>query len=145
MTAIDDFMEILDMEIGFYRGMDRPPLRERIYCRLFRLTPWHDRMIAKLEDLYYMAHTISIRPEKEIDRTGLIEALARMEHSQWMNWSKAIAENECLSLNRMKRWQGDLWKPYDQLTADQKEPDRYYARKVLEIVEDYYRAARDEG
>jgi len=148
MTAIDDLMDFLDIEIGFYRSMDRPPLRERLYCWLFKLKPWQDRMIDRLEDIYHMAHVSSVREEyqeKEIDRKGLIEALARLEHSQWMEWSKAIAENECLSPNRMRRWQGELWKPYDELPEDKKQLDREYARRVLEIVEDYHRAARAEG
>ena len=145
MTKLDDLIGILDMEIGFYRSMDRPPLRERIYCRISRLMPWQDRMIQKLEDLYHIAHVISVRPEKEIDRKALLEALARLEHSQWMEWSKAIAQNECLSPARLKRWQGQLWKHYDELTESDKERDRDYARKVIDIVEDYQRAARAEG
>ena len=145
MTAIDDLMSFLDIEIGFYRSMDLPPLRERLYCRLFKLKPWQDRMTERLEDIYHMAHMISTRPpEKEIDRKGLIEALAWHAHSQWMEWSKAIAENECLSPNRMRRWQGELWKPYSELTEDQKEQDRIRAREILAIVEDFYREG-DEG
>lgn len=148
MTAFDDFLELLDQEIGFYQSMDTPPLRERVYCWIFRLTPWQDRMIRRLESIYRLAGVLAIRAEENaprIDRKGLLEALARLSHQEWMEWSKAIAENECLSLNRMRRWQGDLWKPYDELTDDQKEQDRERARRMLEIVEDYYRAARGEG
>lgn len=77
-----------------------------------------------------------------IGEIGLLEALARQSHSQWMDWSKAIAENECLSPNRMRRWQGQLWKPYDELTEDQKEQDRIRAREIMAIIEDHY---QEEG
>lgn len=64
----------------------------------------------------------------------LLEALAALEHDQWIEWSKSIAKSENLSPERLERW-GKLWVPYDQLTEDQKEQDRVWARKTLaEII-----------
>lgn len=64
----------------------------------------------------------------------LIETLARLEHEQWVEWSKAlVAREKRLSMNRIERWK-KLWIPYDQLTEEQKEQDRVYARKVLAII-----------
>lgn len=145
MTAFDDFLEILDEEIGFYQSMDTPPLRERVYCWIFRLTPWQDRMIRRLESIYHLAGKLAIRAEENaprVDRKELLEALAHLEHSQWMEWSHAIAAEELLTYNRVLRWR-DLWKPYDELTEDQKERDREYAREVLAIVEDFQQAAEE--
>jgi hypothetical protein len=63
----------------------------------------------------------------------IIEALAEQEHLQWVEWSKALAETETLSTERLKRWKA-LWKPYDKLTEAEKEQDRKYARKILKII-----------
>lgn len=72
----------------------------------------------------------------------LIETLAVYEHSQWVEWSKALARSEpLLSPERIERWK-KLWVPYHRLSEDQKESDRHYARKVLKtlIKEGYIRS-----
>ena len=60
----------------------------------------------------------------------LIEEIARFEHLQWVEWSKAIAEEENISPERLARWK-KLWVSYSRLPDDQKEADRKYARRVL--------------
>jgi hypothetical protein len=65
----------------------------------------------------------------------LLEKLAELEHEQWHEWSKSIYLNESLSALRITRWKR-LWKPYNELTEEQKEQDRIWARKVLEIIGD---------
>lgn len=64
--------------------------------------------------------------------TDVIEELAALEHRQWMEWSKQVAEDG-LHRERLDRWE-DYWVPYDELDEDVKEHDREWARKVLEIV-----------
>ena len=64
----------------------------------------------------------------------LIEKLASLEHEQWIEWSKQLAHTEKISVNRIERWK-KLWIPYDEHTEEQKEQDRGYARKVIEIYE----------
>lgn len=108
---------------------------------------WQDRMTRRLESIYFLAGKLALRAEEntpKIDRKGLLEALARHSHSQWMEWSKEIAENECLSPARLKRWQGQLWKPYDELTEEWKEQDRIRAREILAIVEGFQRDANNQ-
>ncbi|MFA5445755.1 MAG: RyR domain-containing protein [Bacteroidales bacterium] len=61
----------------------------------------------------------------------LVEEIARYEHLQWVEWSKAIAESETISPERLARWKKQLWVPYSRLPEEQKESDRKYARKVL--------------
>ena len=60
----------------------------------------------------------------------LIEEIARFEHLQWVEWSKAIAEVENISPERLARWK-KLWVSYSRLPEEQKESDRKYARRVL--------------
>lgn len=64
----------------------------------------------------------------------LIEILAEIEHNQWMEWSKALVTNEKrLSFARIERWK-KLWKPYKELSEEEREQDRVYARKVLDAL-----------
>lgn len=65
----------------------------------------------------------------------LIEKLAALEHEQWMCWSKNIAKTELLRYKRLDRWK-KLWVPYKQLTEEEKEQDRIWARRVLKIIEE---------
>jgi hypothetical protein len=61
------------------------------------------------------------------------EKLAELEHNQWMAWSQDIAKTENITPARLERWQ-KLWLPYDTLTEAQKDQDREWADRVLEIV-----------
>jgi len=63
----------------------------------------------------------------------LIEALAALEHEQWMLWAKTLMETEQISPERQRRWQKYMV-PYVDLSEDVKEHDRRWARKVLVIV-----------
>lgn len=56
------------------------------------------------------------------------EELARLEHEQWVAWSKAVAEE--VSLERLTRWE-KLWVAYDGLTEEQKDQDRKWADRSL--------------
>lgn len=60
------------------------------------------------------------------------ERAAALEHEQWVQWSKTIAASENISPERLDRWK-KLWVPYDQLTEEQKEQDRKWADKGIEI------------
>jgi hypothetical protein len=62
-----------------------------------------------------------------------IEKLSELEHSQWWSYSKNISETENISEERLNRWK-ECWKPYSELTEEQKEQDRIWARKVLELL-----------
>jgi hypothetical protein len=71
--------------------------------------------------------------EKEITQ-NIIEGLAELEHEQWIAWSKNIHKLENISRERAVRWR-KLWKPYKKLTEKEKEQDRVWARKVLDLLE----------
>ena len=70
---------------------------------------------------------------------GLLEKLAELEHEQWIKWSQSIA-SEIQTLFDMEHFSGSLparwkkcWVPYSELTEEQKEHDRKWARKVLKV------------
>lgn len=66
---------------------------------------------------------------------NLLEALAELEHKQWVEWSKNIAKKEKLSPERLERWK-ELWIPYEDLSEEMKEQDRKWARLVIEVLND---------
>ena len=68
-------------------------------------------------------------------KPALIEALAALEHEQWQAWAHGILATEKLSSKRQRRWARLFIRSYDQLTEQEKEQDRIWARKVLAIVE----------
>jgi hypothetical protein len=61
----------------------------------------------------------------------LVEALAKIEHEQWMHWSRAVAA-DIADATRVK-WQRS-WVDYTELRDDLKETDRLWARKVLTLL-----------
>lgn len=67
----------------------------------------------------------------------IIEKLAAIEHKQWTHWMRSVVTSEAISMKRKERWfAGD--KPYHELTEEQKEQDRIWARKVLELFKEEY-------
>ncbi len=62
----------------------------------------------------------------------LKEELAKLEHEQWMEWSKNLHSNEKLSPERIDRWT-KMWIPYSELTEEQKDQDRVYAEKSMAL------------
>jgi hypothetical protein len=67
--------------------------------------------------------------EKEV-----IEKLAELEHEQWMKWAKDILETEDITEERSKRWKKESFKPYKDLTEEQKDMDREWAKKAYNII-----------
>lgn len=65
------------------------------------------------------------------NKKELLEQLAKLEHDQWMEWSKSVADE--VSEERRERWK-KLWIPYDQLSEEMKEEDRIYARKIQKLL-----------
>lgn len=65
----------------------------------------------------------------------LLEALSRLEHDQWVSWSKSIAP-DINDPKRKARWE-KLWCDYSLLSEADKEKDREWGRKVLKIIRDF--------
>lgn len=66
---------------------------------------------------------------------GKREALAELEHEQWIAWSKNIAETENITLARLERWK-KLWLPYSTLTEAEKDQDREWADKIINLIKE---------
>lgn len=76
----------------------------------------------------------------------LREQLAELEHEQWVKWSQNLMSqllddvdpNDSFAvrnnvLKKHQRWLA-LWKPYDELSEEDKDKDRIWADKVLKII-----------
>lgn len=61
----------------------------------------------------------------------LIEALAEIEHEQWMHWSHTVARE--VAATTQAKWQRS-WVNYAALTDELKEADRIWARKVVTLL-----------
>ncbi len=66
-----------------------------------------------------------------INFDDLIEALSKIEHQQWVHWSKAIAP-EVADATRQK-WKR-CWIDYSKLSDAAKEADRVWARQVVALL-----------
>jgi hypothetical protein len=74
-----------------------------------------------------ICHPASGMPE------DVIEQLAALEHEQWMEWAKSIANSEpFLTDGRKERWAKAML-PYAMLTEEQKEQDRILARRAYAL------------
>jgi len=59
--------------------------------------------------------------------------LAALEHDQWVQWAKDIAETEDITPERVEKWK-KLFVPYSKLSEEDKDKDREWAVKVLKII-----------
>ncbi len=62
----------------------------------------------------------------------MIERLAKLEHEQWAHWTRYMLDN--LTDENIARWRRQIETPYAELSEEEKESDRKWARKVIEIV-----------
>jgi len=76
-------------------------------------------------------------PQVEIikEEDTLREELAALEHEQWMAWAKDVSEEQNVSA-RKEKWK-KLFIPYEELSEEDKDKDREWADKVLEIISEY--------
>jgi sarcosine oxidase delta subunit len=67
----------------------------------------------------------------------LIEKLATLEHEQWKHWTKMLYKfhRKEVSYDLMSKWVQN-WAPYEMLSEDEKDKDRIWARKVIEILKE---------
>ena len=87
----------------------------------------------------------------------ILEILSDLEHEQWCEWSSSISKEIYSLLNILDKFEDDLgedeklivskikdklarWEKlqvnYSELSEDEKEKDRVYARKTLSVIED---------
>jgi hypothetical protein len=86
---------------------------------------------------------------------NLREKLAALEHDQWAHWSKHLLNFLGLTTewvdgtvearfgakhgDRVDTWWTQIETPYDQLSEIEKDSDREWADKVLEVVNEHLR------
>ena len=63
----------------------------------------------------------------------LIELLADLEHQQWAHWTLYMLDN--MTDENIERWRKQINTPYSDLSETEKDSDREWARKILEVVE----------
>jgi hypothetical protein len=80
---------------------------------------------------------------REVKRYDTVEELAKLEHEQWMHYSKAVSEQimqakslEELQLFIKEKWFPN-WKDYSELSEEDKNKDRMWARKALRTIKNY--------
>lgn len=65
----------------------------------------------------------------------LREKLAELEHRQWAHWTRYMLDN--LSFENIERWKRQIQTPYNELPEAEKDSDRVWADKVLEVLQAY--------
>lgn len=70
--------------------------------------------------------------EKEMNEKNIIEELAALEREQWSHWTRYFLEFD--NEENRKRWKRQMHSTYEHLSEKEKESDRVWARKVLEII-----------
>ena len=68
------------------------------------------------------------------------ELLANLEHQQWAHWTKYmldVLDLDSLNDPRVNHWRKLIETPYEELTETQKESDREWADKIIEVLEEY--------
>ena len=64
-------------------------------------------------------------------KINLRERLAELEHKQWSHWTKYMLNN--LTEENIKSWRKQIGTLYKNLSEKEKDSDRKWADKVLEI------------
>jgi hypothetical protein len=113
-------------KVGLYEHGDKERFWAYVTQVFERLRTSSGHMLKKNGD-FSIRRFIKAKP-------NLLEDLAELEHEQWMAWSRAVADK--VSPEQRKKWAKN-WKPYSQLSDEEKELDRVWARKTLK------RAKRD--
>lgn len=68
---------------------------------------------------------------------NLLEKLAALEHEQWAHWTEHMLDN--LTEENTARWRGQIAASYADLTEEEKDKDREWARRVWGVVLEHFR------
>ena len=64
--------------------------------------------------------------------SDIIERLAAHEHEQWAHWTRYMLDN--LTEENIARWRQQIETDYKDLSESEKESDRQWARKAIEVT-----------
>jgi len=74
-----------------------------------------------------------IKIKNKITGEVLLETLADLEHKQWIHWTKYFLRHHHYK-NFRKRWKKQTETSYLELSEKEKEPDRVWAKKVIQVI-----------
>jgi len=71
-----------------------------------------------------------------VNEDPAVEALAAIEHDQWAAWATTLlkSKDDKLSEGRRARWARLVVSKYEELSEEEKEHDRKWARKALDAL-----------
>ena len=73
----------------------------------------------------------------------MIETLSKFLHEEcWMMYADRLIKTAEPIEEIKNRWQRDCMMPYDDLSEVEKEKDRQFARKLLELLEDKFKKGK---
>lgn len=75
--------------------------------------------------------------------SDIIERLAAHEHEQWAHWTRYMLDN--LTEENIARWRQQIEMDYHDLSESEKESDRQWARKAIEIASVSIKLSPDES
>ena len=75
--------------------------------------------------------------------SDIIERLAAHEHEQWAHWTRYMLDN--LTEENIVRWRQQIEMDYQDLSESEKESDRQWARKAIEIASVSIKLSPDES
>lgn len=67
------------------------------------------------------------------ERPLVLERLAALEHEQWAHWTRHLLDHS--TPENVRRWRRQVETPYAELSEDERERDRAWARKVLGLLD----------
>ena len=62
----------------------------------------------------------------------LIEWVSEIVHNQWANWAEYILDN--MTEENIKRWRRQIETSYEDLSEEEKDSDRYFAKKYVHLM-----------
>ncbi len=63
---------------------------------------------------------------------NLYEELSELEHLQWCHWTEYMLNN--LTPENIERWKRQINTPYIELSEKEKESDKKWAQKTIDII-----------
>lgn len=96
----------------------------------------HQRQMASLLEIRdcLEEHIEAESKEDVLQMGGLLEKVAELEHEQWAHWTRYMLDN--LTPENIERWRGQVDTSYAELSEKEKDSDREWAGKVLEIIDE---------
>jgi hypothetical protein len=64
--------------------------------------------------------------------TAIRDRLAALEHEQWAHWTGYLLDH--LTPENVERWRKQIDTPYEHLSEAEKQSDREWADRVLELL-----------